>query len=327
MPFLYQTYQPVHQKAKKRKTKIISNSLFGVLAISIAVILIRHTAPQLTSPAIAVKNVAIPTNTQPSTHSVAATVSPVDTTISDNLKNAWATVARTRAGDIDIAVYNNATGQTSRFTNAAGTINTASIVKLSVAEEILYQAEVSGIALTSAQLSNVQIMIENSDNTAASTLWSQLGGAPVMNHFFSSVGASSTVAADGGYWGLTQTTSTDQLALLNLIAYPGKTLNTQSSTLLTHLMDNTEADQSWGIGYGIGQQATYGLKDGWLDDADTGDAYDETTSWTVNSVGHVTDTGVDYTIAVLTDGQTTEDYGIQTIEQLSKATWDTLLSQ
>lgn len=324
MPVTYQTYRPLPRKQKMRKRKAIV--IIGTIAVitCASLILIRAHSSKATEKPVEVSSSS--TTAIPSATAAPTAAAVVDTSMTDKLKTAWSTIANTRAGDIDIAVYNNQTGQTAHYTNAAGTLNTASIVKLSIAEEVLLQAQSKGVPLTATQLSNLQAMIEESDNSAASSLWDQVGGAVAMNNFFASIDASSTSAAPGGYWGLTQTTSIDQLAVLNVLAYSNKFLNAASISLLSNLINNVEPDQEWGINAGIGNNATYGLKNGWLEDADTSDAYADTTSWTVDSIGHVQDTGVDYTIAVLTDGQSTEQYGIDTIESLSRVTW-TILSQ
>ena len=62
-------------------------------------------------------------------------------------------------------------------------------------------------------------------------------------------------------------------------------------------------------------QVTVALKNGWLPLNDAG------TDWQVNSVGWVSGLGRDYLIAVLSTGNPTEQYGIDTIDQLSGAVW------
>jgi hypothetical protein len=60
---------------------------------------------------------------------------------------------------------------------------------------------------------------------------------------------------------------------------------------------------------------TVALKNGWLPlDA-------ASTDWQVNSVGWVSGDGRDYLIAVLTTGNPTEQYGIDTINALSSLIW------
>lgn len=239
--------------------------------------------------------------------------------LSSRLSTAWAQTLRANPadGDVDIAVYDKTTGVTAHYTNAAPgtTYNSASIVKLSILEELLLANQSQGITgLTSDQLSEAVPMIENSDNDAATSLWSTVGGSTAMNGFFQKIGATDTLAETDSPWGLTQTTALDQLKVVNQLAYH-TLLSSSSVTAMNNLLSNIEPDQRWGVTGGVSSNASVQLKNGWL-------AYDQ--GWNVNSIGHVHGDGTDYTIAVLTDGNATEQDGIDTIQALSAATWNTL---
>jgi hypothetical protein len=58
------------------------------------------------------------------------------------------------------------------------------------------------------------------------------------------------------------------------------------------------------------------IKNGWLplDSANN--------DWQINSVGWISGNGRDYLIAVLTTRNPTEQYGIDTIDQLAAMVWD-----
>ncbi len=60
------------------------------------------------------------------------------------------------------------------------------------------------------------------------------------------------------------------------------------------------------------------LKNGWLplDSAQQ--------DWQVNSVGYISGSGRDYLMAVLSTGNPTEQYGIDTINQLAAMAWAAL---
>ncbi|HEY4160726.1 MAG TPA: hypothetical protein VGM08_01565, partial [Candidatus Saccharimonadales bacterium] len=45
------------------------------------------------------------------------------------------------------------------------------------------------------------------------------------------------------------------------------------------------------------------------------------TGWEINSIGHVSGDGADYTIAILTSGDKTMQDGVDTIQALSGAAW------
>jgi len=63
---------------------------------------------------------------------------------------------------------------------------------------------------------------------------------------------------------------------------------------------------------------TVALKNGWLP------LNDANTDWQVNSVGWVHGGGRNYLIAVLSTGNPTENYGIDTINGLSSRVWSAL---
>jgi beta-lactamase class A len=248
----------------------------------------------------------------------AASVAPMSTSsATSELASAWQSIAAGRQGSVDIAVYNDATGQIAHYTNSGGTFDTASIVKLSILEGLLVEDQANGQSLSTSQLAEATPMIENSDNDAASDLWDEVGGASAMDNLFAQLGATSTKAGTDDYWGLTQTTALDQLKVLNALAYPGGLLTSVSAEAADSLLDNVEADQRWGVSGGVPAGVSVELKDGWLP---------ESNGWVINSIGHVHGDGADYTIAVMTSGNPSEQYGIDTIQSLSSATWKNLSS-
>ena len=67
--------------------------------------------------------------------------------------------------------------------------------------------------------------------------------------------------------------------------------------------------QRWGTPAGAPGDVTVHVKNGWLPD-DTG--------WHVNSIGAFTGKGKNYLIAVLTDDNPSEQYGINTIQDVAR---------
>lgn len=231
------------------------------------------------------------------------------------LTSDWQSVINSRKGDIQIAVYDRKTGATAISGNTDNTFNTASIMKVSILEALLLQDQQHGTGLTSSQLAKARPMIQNSDNNAATALWNELGGTSALKRFFQNLGATATIMNSDGHWGLTQTTAVDQLKVVNAFAYPDGPLSADSARQIDTLLDHVEFDQRWGVSGGVPSTATVELKNGWLND---------TNGWDVNSIGHVHGGGADYTIAVLTNDNPSEQYGITTVEQLSAKTWETL---
>jgi hypothetical protein len=119
-------------------------------------------------------------------------------------------------------------------------------------------------------------------------------------------------------WGLTKTVPTDQLALLREIVEPSTLLTAADRSYARGLMENVTPSQRWGVSGGVPATVTVALKNGWLP------LNGSDTDWQVNSIGWVSGQGRDYLVAVLTTGNATEQYGIDTINGLSAILWQHL---
>ncbi len=80
-------------------------------------------------------------------------------------------------------------------------------------------------------------------------------------------------------------------------------------------MGNVTPSQRWGVCGGVPPQVTMALKNGWLPLDSAG------TDWQINSVGWISGQGRDYLMAVLATGNPTEQYGIDTINELAAIVW------
>ena len=83
-------------------------------------------------------------------------------------------------------------------------------------------------------------------------------------------------------------------------------------------MENVTASEAWGVSGGVPSGVTLALKNGWLPLNSTD------TDWQINSIGWVSGDGRNYLVAVLTTGDPSEQYGIDTIDQLSSMVWAAL---
>jgi beta-lactamase class A len=229
----------------------------------------------------------------------------------------------TRDGTVLAAVYDLDTRQT--WTVGQGPPQPeASVVKVDILEALLVQRGRDG--LTSREAALARLMIERSDNKAATDLWRAAGGAPGVRSFNVAAGLTDTspsacvVCADFPWpgWGLTTTTPADQILLLRQLAEPGPLMSDADRRYLLGLMEDVIPSQRWGITAGVSAQATVALKDGWLPlDAARKD-------WQVNSIGWISGTGRDYLIAVFSTGNPTPQYGATTIARLSSIVWQHL---
>jgi beta-lactamase class A len=241
----------------------------------------------------------------------------------DPFGSAAASYLSGRAGTVLAAVYDLGTGRSWDLGQGQPQAE-ASIVKLDVLEALLAEHDQDGgTRLPAADRSLTQQMIEDSDNDAATSLWYQVGGPARIRSFNVKAGLTDTVPSScvvcPGFawpgWGLTTTTPDDQIALLRQLVRPSSLLTSADRDYALSLMEDVTPSQRWGVSGGVPAQVTVALKNGWLPlrGADS--------DWQVNSVGWVSGGGRNYLIAVLTTGNPTDQYGIDTIEALAAMVW------
>ncbi len=243
----------------------------------------------------------------------------------DPFAAAAASYAASRTGTVLAAVTDLRTGQSWRLGEGQPQAE-ASVVKLDILQALL--ARQDGAALSPADQAQARAMIEDSDNDAATSLWDAAGGASGLSAYNDRAGLTgttpSTCVTCTGFpwpgWGLTSSVPQDQLTLLKQIVAPGARplLSAAARSYALSLMENVAPDQRWGVSGGVPDGVTVALKNGWLP-LDTAN-----TNWQVNSVGWVSGRGRDYLLAVLSTGNPTEQYGIDTINTLSADVWSAL---
>jgi hypothetical protein len=241
----------------------------------------------------------------------------------DPLGPAAASYVATREGVVLAAVFDLRTAQT--WTLGQGRPQAeASVVKLDVLETLLAGRGSSGLSADDQELAGE--MIEDSDNDAATSLWYQVGGASGIRSFNTTAGLADTAPSScvncPGFpwpgWGLSTTTPSDQLTLLRALVQPNSLLTGTERSYALSLMENVTPDQRWGVSGGVPAEATVALKNGWLPLDSAG------RDWQINSVGWISGRGRDYLMAVLSTGDPSEQYGIDTISQLAAIVWDSL---
>lgn len=186
--------------------------------------------------------------------------------------------------------------------------DSASVVKVLIMEGLLRRAEELGRRLSPWEETNVRPMIVSSDNDSAVRLWADLGRT-YLTDFLTRVRTSATLLGPGRYWGLTRTTATDQLRLLDVLTNAQSFLRTRVYGL--KLLSEVRADQRWGVPAGMPQGLTAHVKNGWLPRATHG--------WRVHSIGAFTGEGRGYRIVVLSHDNPTMAYGVRTIERIAQA--------
>jgi hypothetical protein len=217
-----------------------------------------------------------------------------------------------RADNVTVAVDDLTTGLIYQFRPGVAE-NTASTLKVDILATLLVEAQAAGRPLTSAEQSLAVPMIEESLDSAADTLWTQLGPAAV-GQVEREAGMTSTVPATDGIWGSTTTTALDRLAMIRTVVEPNSLLTSASRAYILNLMENITPSQDWGATGGVSPGVTVALKNGFA----------VSNGWQINTTGWVNGAGRDYLIAVLTNGNASEQYGIGTVNAVSALVWNAL---
>ena len=239
---------------------------------------------------------------------------------------ALATAGATAQGAVSVAVLDLDSGVGATSGGAGHPFVTASIVKADILAVLLRQSD---SVLTAEQQTEAVAMIEQSDNDAAGALYEDIGGADGLDEANRTFGLTGTTAGRDGYWGLTTTTSEDQLRLLRVIFGDDSPLDGTAQAYLRKLMGRISTDQDWGVSAaadeadgsdnsgGDGDDGGWMLKNGWLSRSADG-------LWAINSIGQVTHDGRNVLVAVLSDGNGTEQSGISLVESVAVAAVDAL---
>ena len=215
-----------------------------------------------------------------------------------------------RADNVTAAVEDLKTGQIYQF--RPGVVeHTASTVKVDILGTLLAQAQAAGRSLTPEEQGLAVPMIEESLDGAADVLWTRLGPGAI-GAFEVAAGMTSTVPATDGVWGTTSTTALDRLAMIRTLVQPNPLLTDASRAYVLDLMEHVTPSQDWGATGGVPPGVTVALKNGFaiID------------GWQINTTGWVSGAGRDYLIAVLTDGNGSEQYGIDTVNAVSAVVWN-----
>jgi beta-lactamase class A len=228
---------------------------------------------------------------------------------------AVASYLASRPGSTTAALYNLATGSSEVY-NRSVSETTASIIKVDILATLLYQSQQHVTPLTNEQVQLATIMIEDSDDNAATDLWDDVGGGPGVAAFNKLVGMTGTDPNDSDLWGLSTTTAADQVKLLRQLVQ-GNLLSPEARKYVLSLMEDVEPSQAWGVSSGVPSGVTVAIKDGW-DPLGTG------TNWQINTEGWVDGDGRDYVLAVLTNDEPDEYDAVQTVQGLSSLVWGQL---
>jgi hypothetical protein len=261
-----------------------------------------------------------PVSTLPVTGSTTTTSSPSTTTTTTtppvrNRQNPFSAPAlagylKHRTNTVTAAVYDVKSGVTYTYHNGIRE-RTASMVKIDILADLLYESQRSHIPLTPRQNVLATQMIEDSNNGAADRLWAEIGGYGAISSFDTLIGFKATIPSYS--WGDVETTPLDQLQLLKVISLPNTILDPASRAFEMDLMEDVISSERFGLGWGSPVEALVGMKDGWYPEPTTG--------WQVNTTGFVQYQGRSYFATVMCANNPDETYGISTVTQTADFIW------
>jgi hypothetical protein len=156
----------------------------------------------------------------------------------------WAGL-RGRNGEHSVSVYDRVTGLSCVY-NGSKDFDSASIVKAIILGALMRWHQETKTPLSSWEQNEATLMIEQSDNDAATALWDELG-MDKLQHFLDLAGMGETKLGQDGEWGLTQVTAHDEMLLLKLLTASNSVLDANSRGYELNLMAHVTSWEAWGV--------------------------------------------------------------------------------
>jgi beta-lactamase class A len=226
--------------------------------------------------------------------------------LASRLSKDIATAIHGRSGHIAIRVEDVRTGLECRY-NEGHQSHSASVVKATILAALLYWRQNTHTSLTSTEKHEATLMIEDSDNNAATYLWNDVGRTRLSQ--FVKAATMTETELDWGAWGLSEITARDELQLMRLLTEHNAVLTDSSRAYELNLMNHVVSYERWGVPAGAPSGLTVYVKNGWLNDP---------VLWVINSIGAIEGHGRDYKMAILTYDNPGEQYGINTVQAIAE---------
>ena len=200
--------------------------------------------------------------------------------------------------------------------NADTPMPLASVVKLHILIAMLRKIDQEDRARQDFESDLLDALITYSDNGSADYLWQLLGGDEALDTYFAETGVTAASVGRDGYWGDTLDSASGTATVLARLS-EGTLLSAESTSYALGLLGSIVSDQRWGVSAGLPAASEEPdlvlLKNGWYPDED---------GWRVNSAGIIRpgDGPPSYVLVVLSYGQPSFDYGVETVETISALT-------
>lgn len=214
--------------------------------------------------------------------------------------------------DVSFSVRDRKTGNTYTY-NPSLRNSTGSIVKVLVLATVVREQRSSGRELSAGQKSLASRMIRYSDNEATTALFRQVGGRAALQRMARDLGMTRTEVSS--VWGTTTTSAADQRLLIDRLVDGTPHLTKRDRDYILGLMRDVDPEQRWGVG-AVPRGQSVAVKNGWVPIEPRG--------WRINSVGSISGSGRDYTLAILSYDNGSMETGVQRVRKVSELVWSTL---
>ena len=179
------------------------------------------------------------------------------------------TAALDRGAEASIAVFDRTTNN---YLEVGGDqqIETASVAKLFIAEDLLYQDSRDERPFGDDDRALMVAMLESSDDTAANLLWDAAGGSDLVNRVAQRYSLTSTTAPYDGLWWNTETTARDLITFYDGVLDDTAGLGADRINLIVdHLRESTATaadgyDQRFGLPDALFNEPVLAVKQGWM---------------------------------------------------------------
>ena len=208
-----------------------------------------------------------------------------NTPLPQTFVDAWA--AEFQPTNFNVTVVDLVEGCTYSLGDPTATFPTASTGKIIVATGVLEMIAAGTLDYTEVA-PDLELMITQSDNSAADRLFKIIGQNDAVVSIASRYGLASTTT--GGAWGTIMTSSGDQALLLNqVVGTAASPLPEAQRVIIRDLMTRVNPEQAWGAGPGGGipDLWTGAVKNGWYLSV-PGDR-PPVGLWRINTLGYVWD--------------------------------------
>lgn len=236
------------------------------------------------------------------TGGAALTVTSIDT-----LSTSLATYLNSLGSNVGVVVE-DVTHRHSYIYNSTQQFLTASSIKVPIMLTLFAQTENQGREPNNNEMDLLTTMVENSNNDAASALFSEIKGASGITAFLQQVGVSG-LTPDDDAWGYSRITPQAMVDLLTSL-HNGSILTAPDRATALQLMQQVESDQRWGAGDTAPGGSTVSMKNGWVPGPDN--------LWTVNSSGIIATNTETYILSVYTQEQQSFPAGQAVVQQVCK---------